>query len=253
MEEINLSLKEGTIDPLVAKSELKSLEQQKVKIYDQQRNTTTTCIKKTIEHQRQDVPANPLQPSVNTTTTILIPHSPVVIEEIPTVSNNIPNLTQLSSPEQSQIQTEFINSSIDSLLKLNFTRTEQMMFNSSIIAGLLPFYKSSKITLLPPSPPLEHRFTPRMFFSSEEVKPPIGTSMSVIRPFSSLVDEKSSLPNRLIFPLPLSQQFSSSSSSMTSDESSSPDSLNMKRKIRAFNSDPQLIKKLKFCGLEWKK
>jgi hypothetical protein len=65
-----------------------------------------------------------------------------------------------------------------------------MVFNSANAVGLLPFYKSPQIALCPPpSSPVKYHFTPRMYFSSEEVMPPFGTNMSLIRSHSYSVDE----------------------------------------------------------------
>jgi hypothetical protein len=205
MNEINISLQEGAIDTVDAMSELELLDKMRQSYHQPDKSKTELSLFETPkdndtylsefssgEFEESDFSNDLLTPTSQPSKQI--PKMMLINCRTPSQQRNIiKGITINSSSTQVQDSTQisdktnqgFINFTVDLTMQMTAHWIEQTMFDSSISAGLLPFYKNSNIILDPPSSPLEHRFTPRMFFSAEEVMPPILAHETV----------KSSLPS----------------------------------------------------------
>jgi hypothetical protein len=119
-------------------------------------------------------------PMYSTPPNPMFPSSSVSLQQQFSYTYALPRQTE---PQQSFYQAQEI------LEKLSVETIERNLFDSANASAMLPFYGKSKIALSPPTNLPTQLFTPRSFFTKEEMTPPhLNWSNSNLRSFSSCPD-----------------------------------------------------------------
>jgi hypothetical protein len=195
IEEIKSSFSLGTTSPQLT-DELEDLQQQKNAIYRRPIQTPQDIITQiqsdfivdTLPFTNTTPPSSPSE--LQSTTITLCDSSPSLSSDTDTMSDEAP------SPQQQR--DCYVDYSVQLFIKRSEESIQETMFESSIVKGLLPFYNSSQLRLSRPIVPLQHQFLPRMFFSEEEVMPPLPIRREVpLLPSSEQITRTLSVNNSM--------------------------------------------------------